>query len=234
MLILAIDTSTDLGSVALTDAGTVLVEISASVRARHGEVLLPHVEHALGLAGRSMADLDLIAVGVGPGSFTGCRIGVATAKGLALASDTPLRGVVSLRAAAAAVRAPALVAPLFDAHKGEVFAALYQTESAGPQEILAPFHAVPTAVAQALREAAVGDRRVHLFGGGLRRYESDFRRDLPSAEHLARSLDGPRASLIAEAGARLFEREGPSPLEELEPLYLRPSDAKLPAKALKV
>ena len=79
MKTLAIDTSTNLGSVALLRDGTIAAEVAGMVRARHGETLLPHVEHVMAVAGEEIGDIDLIAVGIGPGSFTGLRVGVATA-----------------------------------------------------------------------------------------------------------------------------------------------------------
>jgi len=234
MLILAIDTSTELGTVALVREGRALAEVSARVRARHGEVLLPHVQHVLELAQHTVADLDLIAVGLGPGSFTGCRIGVSTAKGLALAADKPIRGVVSLRAVARAVPGPgAVIAPLFDAHKGEIYAAAYRPGTSDLEEVVAPFHAEPAQVAAVILQATRGETLL-LSGDGFRRYEEELTRELPAAEALPPSFDVPRASFVAEEALERFERDGPSDLAELEPLYLRPSDAKLPEKRLKI
>src|SRR4051812_2977434 len=121
MLTLALDTSTYVGSVSVTRGGELLAEWSAFVRASHGETLLPHVEQALTLAGVHLREVELLAVGIGPGSFTGVRIGVATAKGLALSLQKPLVGVTSLRTLAAGMPAGGgLLVPLLDAHKGEV------------------------------------------------------------------------------------------------------------------
>lgn len=129
MKTLAIDTTTELGSVALLDGGALVAEAAARVRARQGEVLLPHVARVLETARWTPRELELLVVTVGPGSFTGLRVGMATAKGLALAGGTPLVGVGSLRvlAAAAAVGQPAgtMVAAVLDAHKGEVFFAAW-------------------------------------------------------------------------------------------------------------
>jgi tRNA threonylcarbamoyladenosine biosynthesis protein TsaB len=231
MLVLALDTSTFLGTVAVLRDGTLLSELSASVRASHGETLLPHVERALTLAGVSLGQVDLLAVGIGPGSFTGVRIGVATAKGLALAEGKPLVGVTSLRALARGIGpGSGLAVPLLDAHKGEVYAAAYALGGQGELlEVVAPFHAEPAVAAGRLRLAA-GDQTLWLAGDGLDRHGSALLD--PLGERVVRAprfSDVPRAACLAHEGELMFMRTGPSDLARLEPMYLRPSDAKLPA-----
>ena len=218
MRVLSIDTSTDLGAVACVEAGVLRAELSASVRARHGERLFAMLEQVLDHAGWARADIDLVACGLGPGSFTGTRVGVAAAKGLALALDRPIRGVGSL--VALALGAPgALLAPVADAHQGEVFLAVYERTAAGLLERLAPLHAAPDAALAALAPFAGAT----IFGAGARRYPHVLSPALPPIH------DAPRAALIAiEAQAR-FAAEGPHDLAALEPLYVRPSDAKVPA-----
>ncbi|MBX3270756.1 MAG: tRNA (adenosine(37)-N6)-threonylcarbamoyltransferase complex dimerization subunit type 1 TsaB [Sandaracinaceae bacterium] len=217
MRVLSIETSTDLGAVACVEAGALRAEVAASVRARHGERLFALLEQALDHAGWARADVDLVACGLGPGSFTGTRVGVAAAKGLALALDRPIRGVSSL--VALALGAPgALLAPVADAHQGEVFLAVYERTAVGLLERLAPLHAGPEAALAAL--APFGGAVV--FGAGARRYPDVLCPMLPAIH------DAPRAALIAlEAEAR-FAAEGPHDRAALEPLYVRPSDAKLP------
>ena len=87
MYTVGIDTSSPLGSVALLRDGELIAESHARVQAKHGETLLSHLEHVLGEGAIGIRDLDLIAIGAGPGSFTGLRVGVATAKGLAFAAN---------------------------------------------------------------------------------------------------------------------------------------------------
>ncbi|MCZ7683742.1 MAG: tRNA (adenosine(37)-N6)-threonylcarbamoyltransferase complex dimerization subunit type 1 TsaB [Sandaracinaceae bacterium] len=147
--VLAMDTSTELGSVAVLESGELRAEVSARVRAKHGETLLPLIEQALAHASLERGAIDLIAVGIGPGSFTGTRIGVATAKGLAIALDRPLIGVVSLTAIARA--APGRwIAPVVDAHKGEVYLSVFERGV----ERLAPLHAPPAEAAARARAIA--------------------------------------------------------------------------------
>ncbi len=224
MRVLAMDTSTFVGTVAVLVDGALAAEWSASVRATHGETLLPHVARALEQAGVAARELDLIAVGIGPGSFTGTRIGMATAKGLALAEGKPLRGVSSLQVIASAMPTGALRAVAVDAQKGELYCALYAYGPGGLEERIAPFHALPAEAAARL--GALG--AVALAGDGAERYP-EFAAGL-TFERAPRHCDVPRAAVLAYEGERAYAREGASDLASLEPLYVRPSDAKLPAK----
>lgn len=139
--VLAIDTSTLHASVALVAGAPgdsqVLAESQSGV-ATHSERLLVQVDEVLVHADKTLADLDGIAIGAGPGSFTGLRIGMATAKGLAFATGKPLWAVSSLAALALEVGpdagAEALVVPVMDARRGEVFAGFYRV---GKDEVIA-------------------------------------------------------------------------------------------------
>lgn len=230
MRILALDTSTFVGTVAVLSHGALLAEWGASVRASHGETLLPRLAQALEAAQLSLAEIDLFAVGLGPGSFTGVRIGVATAKGLALAEQKPLVGVPSLRVIARGMTAGSLRAVAVDAHKSELYCALYELGDDGLlRELLAPFHLPPVDAARRLREAC-GTRHVWLAGNGVERYAGDFIGPLGSqVTRLPAFCDVPRAACLAYEAELLYQTEGPSDLARLEPLYVRASDAKLPA-----
>lgn len=231
MRLLAMDTSTFVGTVGVVQDGELLAEWSASVRASHGETLLPHVARVLELAGIAFADIDALAVGIGPGSFTGVRIGVATAKGLALAQAKPLVGVTSLRTLARGLLGGAgLRVPLIDAYKGEVYAAAYALEPGGVLvEHIAPFHAPPAAAAARLLEAAGGEP-LWLTGNGLSRYPELLGAFGPSAQRAPGLCDVPRAACLAHEALLQLRQFGPSDLASLEPLYLRASDAKLPVQ----
>ena len=230
MRILALDTSTFVGTVAVLRDGALLAEWGASVRASHGETLLPRLAQALEAAQLTLADIDLFAVGLGPGSFTGVRIGVATAKGLALAEQKPLIGVPSLRVIARGVSGGSLRAVAVDAHKGELYCALYALAPSGAlEECLAPFHALPGEAARVLR-AAAGERPLWLAGDGSERYGDEFTGPLgPQVTRAPGFCDVPRAACLAHEAELLFASHGPSDLSRLQPLYVRSSDAKLPA-----
>lgn len=218
MRILALDTSTELSSVAVLVDGELAAELSARTGARHGETLLANVEHALSLAGVDRRALDLVAVGLGPGSFTGTRVGVAAAKGLALGLAIPLVGVSSLEAIAyGAPRATERLGVVVDAHKGEIYGATFGAGTDGLSLLVEPFHAAPEGARARLGEAV-------LVGSGLRRYPEAF----AGAATLPRVFDAPRAAMIAALGMQRFEQRGPDDRDALTPLYVRGADATLP------
>lgn len=224
MRTLAIDTSGDVSLVALTVEGELVCEIAARMRAKHGETLLGHVERVLATGGVSIDTLDLIAVGLGPGSFTGARIGLATAKGLCLARRTPLVGVRTTEVLACGVTGAWRV-PVVDAHKGEVFAAIYDGACERRWD---EAHGTPEQVGHAVR-AWLGPQAPILVGSGLVPYGPRFTLALGAPYELAPpALSIPRAAILAERAERALMARGPDDLRTLEPLYIRAADAKLP------
>ena len=162
MTILGFDTSTAASTAAVVTRAGDAHEVAPAParlaeRPAHAAELLPAVHEAMRRAGVRFSDLDAIAVGRGPGTFTGLRIGVATARALAKANGLPLRGVSSLAALAAGMPG-GLRLPAIDARRGELYAALYD----GERELWPPFAAPPADLVVLLRAAgaaplAVGD-----------------------------------------------------------------------------
>lgn len=216
--------------VAVTVAGETCVELAARAPGRHGESLLGHVERALGLAGFGLGDLDLLAVGLGPGSFTGVRIGVATAKGFALARRTPLVGVRTTRVLARGAYGT-LRAAIVDAHKGEVFVAVYEAGDDGRLTTrLEEMHGTPEAMGRRVREAIGPGASPLLVGNGLAVHGARLTGALGLPHACApRALEIPRGSLLALEAEERFAASGPDDPATLEPLYVRASDAVLPA-----
>lgn len=139
--LLALDTSTAAGSVAVGDGARLLTEVTLNVGPGHSSVLLPAIDQAMRWAGLTPADLRGVVVGSGPGSFTGLRVAAATAKGLSHALQIPIWAYSSLLAAAAAVGAVKQpVCALFDARRREVYAACYRLPQSGEplQTLLQP------------------------------------------------------------------------------------------------
>ncbi|HEU5210371.1 MAG TPA: tRNA (adenosine(37)-N6)-threonylcarbamoyltransferase complex dimerization subunit type 1 TsaB [Longimicrobiales bacterium] len=137
--VLAMDTATAPGGVALGRGPDVLVEVSLGIAERHSELLLPAIDFVLNAARVSMNDVDAIVCGAGPGSFTGVRIAAATAKGLAHVRGTPLFAYSSLLAAAtAAAPADSTVCALFDARRGEAFAGCWRFDGQRSEALLEP------------------------------------------------------------------------------------------------
>ena len=132
MITLAIDTATRTAVALLCDE-TVLVEYFFNVSVNHSETVLSAVHQGLALAGIGIDGVDLFALTVGPGSFTGLRIGASTVKGLALTTGKARRRRLHAGSALAynAIECPALICPMLDARKGEVYAALYRANREG-------------------------------------------------------------------------------------------------------
>lgn len=224
MRILAVSTSTPRGSAALLRDGAVLAASAYVDLQGHAERLFEAVDAVLAQAGETRASLDGLACDVGPGSFTGVRVGVASLKGIALGLGLPLVGVVSLEAMAAAAFATGAAGPddvviaAIDAKKSEVFLAAYDARGA----VLTPPCARPLGPEAFTAAPAPGGGRIVVVGevaGGVA---------LPEGLRLARgaALDLPDAGWIARiATARLGSSSAGG---EVEPLYVRAPDATLP------
>jgi len=136
VLVLAIETATDVAAVAVADDGGVRAALVVGRARRHAETVVPAVADVCSHAGIALGDVDAVAVDVGPGLFTGLRVGVGAANAFSFALGVPVVGVGSLDVLAAAAaqtcRAGALVAAVVDARRGEVFWALYRVEIEDP------------------------------------------------------------------------------------------------------
>lgn len=225
MITLALDTATRDCAVALLDGERVLAE-AREPAASHSLSLLPVCERLLKEAGLAAGALEAIAVGVGPGSFTGVRIGLSVAKALAFALGLPLAGVSTLRALAqgGAGLGP-IVCPTVDALKGEVYTALYRAE-AGLVELEPPAARSPADLGQAL--ARFGLPAV-LLGSGALRYRQEFERALgpllciPAEDELHRL----RAAFVGRQGLQKLAAGQADDPHTLEPTYCRLSEAEL-------
>jgi tRNA threonylcarbamoyladenosine biosynthesis protein TsaB len=222
-LLLTVDTATAAGSVALSRGETLLGEVLLNVPATHTDRLLLTVRQLLGDAGVTPAQLDAFAVVLGPGSFTGLRVGVATVKGLALAADRPVAGVSTLQTLALqfpCARHP--VCTLLDARKQEVYAGLFGWAGGWP----APLR--PEAVLPPERLLASLEGEVLFAGDGAAVYRTLIVRRLGARAHFAPwPLQPPRAAAAAALGLAALRRGETIPLAQLAPHYIRPSEAEL-------
>ncbi|RMD96624.1 MAG: tRNA (adenosine(37)-N6)-threonylcarbamoyltransferase complex dimerization subunit type 1 TsaB [Deltaproteobacteria bacterium] len=229
MRILAFDTSTAAGTVTLTE-GEGLIATRTFVSGRsHAERLLPAILDLLGEAGVALDDLDAIAVAAGPGSFTGLRIGLATAKGLARSTGKPLHALSTLEAMAWNLSpVQGLLCPLLDARKKEVYAALFRGEGRGRPIRLTPDGVLALEqVVEYLERFA--PEPVLFFGEGAQRYAVRLRERLGERFQEAPIHHG-ACTGYAIAMLALAEIEaGAPPLspEALTPRYLRPPEAEV-------
>jgi tRNA threonylcarbamoyladenosine biosynthesis protein TsaB len=211
--VLAIETSGPRGSVALLEGSQLVVCLEHEEPNAHAEQILPLVQRALAEAGFTKSSLHRVGVGIGPGSFTGLRVGIALAEGLALGLDLPIIGVASVRAMAAAVplTETRLRIPVLDARRDEIFTGAY--DAAGT-EILAPC-AVPIVEARA-RLSALASELVYVGA-----FAQSF---APEADRLeGREFDLPSARWVG-ALAAVLEPDSHPP----DPIYVRGAGATLP------
>jgi tRNA threonylcarbamoyladenosine biosynthesis protein TsaB len=223
MLVLGIETSTTQGGVAIIGEDRVLCETVLNVEVTHSERLLPAVDRALDEARITLDGLGGIAVSIGPGSFTGLRIGLSTAKGLAYATGLPLVGVPTLEAMAWTLPAARWqVCPVLDARKQEVYAALFRHEPEGLRRMTEDTAMAPDDLCRLIRNPTL------FLGDGVDTYGALFRERLGDKMLLPPLASrGARPACVAELGRRRLlrgERDAP---DSLVPRYLRPSEAEL-------
>lgn len=226
MKILALDTASSWCAAAVYDSGTdtVLAEISENIGKGHAEVLMDYIEQAMTQSGIAMAKLDRVAVNVGPGSFTGVRIGVSAARGFALALDRPALGVSAFDALASEIAVshpghPVLV--LLEAHRGEIYAQAFGADAVaitGPM-VLAREEALALIQQQSSETILAGSAAAALN------------------ETLAGSFSVARVEPTARIGTYAKLAALHEPVEAPKPLYMRGPDVKpqtgfaLPRKA---
>jgi tRNA threonylcarbamoyladenosine biosynthesis protein TsaB len=223
MLLLGVDTATPDAVVGVSAGSEPLREAQVPPgpdgRPNHAQVLLPEIERCVEQAG-GWERIDRIAIGIGPGSFTGLRIGISTARALAQARGVPLAPVGSLAALARGIQesvgaAGTLALPVIDARRGEVFAALYE----GGAELWEPFVAPPAELAHRLLRL---DRPCLAGGDGA----LGFATELEAAGATVAPPEDPVHHLAARDVCAVGEEAPEAPPDQIQPLYLRPPDAK--------
>lgn len=225
MIILALDTSGPVAGVALMRDGALVYEANLNHDKTHSQKLMPMVEQALANADLTLAQVDRIAAGMGPGSFTGVRIAVATARALGHARGIPVCGVDTLTLLALNLpETPGLILPLLDARRAQVYAAAFTYEQGRLRALLPP----KAQALEAVLEAAEGldaSGPVYLMGDGVAPNRQMLRERLGErARFVPAHLALQRAGSVAYAAAMGYGREGD--FTELIPEYLRPSQAE--------
>jgi tRNA threonylcarbamoyladenosine biosynthesis protein TsaB len=223
MKVLAVDTATHRCSVAVAVQERLAVELSVESTKTHSTRLMGMIRESLRLAELDLSELDGFAVSLGPGSFTGLRIGVSMIKGLAFATGKPCVGVSSLKALAyGCLPWPHRICALIDARKQEVYAAFYRTDG----QRLEPNG---DECVMAVDEAVRGVDALHLFvGSGAQLYRNQI---LFRLGELACFVTGdrnlPMASTVARMAQQMLPTHAEDDITRLAPRYVRPSDAEL-------
>lgn len=222
MIVLALESSAVAASVALTRDDSLLAECTVNVGHTHSETLLPMVEALLHRTGLTVRDVDLFAVASGPGSFTGVRIGVATVKGLAFGSGKPCVGVSSLEALAEnlSVVRGALICPVMNARRNQVYTALFRREESGMTRLL-PDSAI--SVEELETVLAAYTEPVCFVGDGYNLVAEQIgHASLPVPERLRLQS----AASVAAVARRMYAAGNYTTDAALAPVYLRPSQAE--------
>jgi tRNA threonylcarbamoyladenosine biosynthesis protein TsaB len=224
MLILGIETATPQVGVAIGGHEGVLAQAHSARGRRHAENLTPAIDFVCRQARIDLHEVSCVAVDLGPGLFTGLRVGVAAAKAMASALRVPMIGVSSLDLVAFPVRfSSRLIVTAIDARRGEVFYALYRQVPGGVQRLGEPSVGTPDDLASELL-AAKDD--ILLVGDGALRYIEAFE-GLSKVEVADQGLAYPSASsLVQLAHAQALREQWVKPWE-LTPLYLRKPDAEI-------
>jgi len=218
MRLLSVDTTTRWGSVALLRDADVLGEVRLYEEGGHSRSLFTAIECLLRATGLTPLDVDAYAVAIGPGSFTGVRVGLSAIKGLALGSPRPCLGLTSLLGLAARMRGSAdTLVPMIDAFRDQVFSAFYDRELRPLQE---PRSEAPE---ERLRELRGG---VAFLGDGAIRYRDRILGVCPAAVFSSRSLFV--AADLGRLAAAQFAAGGGVPAAALKPVYLRAPDIRPP------
>lgn len=240
MRILGVDTATSVASVALIENGAIVAEqldprsepadFSTVVhpRTNHAERILPLIESLLDSAALSLNDIQGFAVSLGPGSFTGLRIGLSTVKGLAYGTPLPIVGVATLLAAATrAADQNGLVCALLDARKNEVYARLFHKSGDSLKSLSEDFIASIENVCNKVR-AFDASASCLFTGSGARLYRSLLSDRFGAGARFHLNENRPTlAAIVARLGERRLERHEADELAFLVPLYLRPPDAEM-------
>lgn len=224
MKILAIDSSGLAASAAVTEDGILIAEYTVHYKKTHSQTLLPMIDEISRMIDLNLSTLDAIAVAGGPGSFTGLRIGSATAKGLGLALDKPLIPVPTLEAMAYNLYGAAgLVCPMMDARRSQVYTGIYRFRGAEFITVLAQRAEAVEETAAQLNEMG---EPVILLGDGAAAYRDKLEGMLQVPWTIAPAhVNRQRAGAVAALAERYFA-EGRIPAAEHRPEYLRLSQAE--------
>ena len=224
-VVLAIDTATQVSSVAVASETRLFAELTMQARLTHSETLLPHIEQVLKMANVKKEDLDGLAVSLGPGSFTGLRIGLAAAKAICYALKLPLIGVPTLEALAWHYPVPGVrVMSLLDAQKGNAYRQSFCFQE-GHME------AMDEITVAGLREVAASCSEMNgpvVLLGDVVPKKIAGKLELPENVALAPPhLVMPRAACVAQVGLRKLAAGEVGNVMDMEPVYIRRSEAEV-------
>ncbi len=220
--ILALDSTAEVSSAALTSGEQLLSEITLNTGNTHSETLLPSVEQALKMAGLSVNDIDVFACSTGPGSFTGVRIGAATIKGIAYGKGKPCVSVSTLEALAYnLIGYNGIICPVMNARRLQVYNALFECID-GKLTRICPDRAI--ALSELDDELSDTDRPVYLCGDGYEIAEKEFSKT--NTVYIPKRQRYQSAYSVAMTALKKYQNGEYLSDSKLVPIYLRPSQAE--------
>ena len=226
MKILGIESAALVASVAIIDENVTIAEYTTNFKKTHSETLLPMLNEIVKMTGVDLKELSAIAISGGPGSFTGLRIGAASAKGLGLALDLPLIHVPTLDAMALNIYSSnALIVPIMDARRNQVYTGIYKNDH--QLEVVRESMAVSIdELLDILREIDKEEKIVFL-GDGVPVFREYIDENFEIAHDFApANLNRQRASNIAMLGMEMFKEGKTMISDDMRPEYLRKSQAE--------
>ncbi len=222
MKILGVDTSTPIGSIALIDSDNLVAEHTLDIVQAHSSRLMPAIDSVLKWGNITVDDLDGCAVGIGPGSFTGIRIGVATIKSICFAVDKPIVGVSTLEAIAYNLRGSnSIICPLLDARRSEIYGAIFEGNTKWQrlsEDLCLPIDDF----LERIKADTTSDYSIHFVGDGLETYRDVVRENLGERVHFADTIfNVPRGATVAYLGAQRLQQGDCDNYWSLAPNYVR-------------
>ncbi len=226
MKILAIDTSAASGSIALLEDELLIAELTTCIQKTHAERFLPSIKNLLDSAGIKIEDIDGFALTVGPGSFTGLRIGLSTIKGLAWSLNKPIAAVSTLEALAMNLPySDKQICPLLDARKKEVYTGIYKVDDYWPISVTPDSAISPEALVKKIKEPTI------FLGDGVKVYGNLIKDALEDMAVIAPSHLWPiKASSIGLLAWERFKSNNIDSPENIRLNYLRSSEAEIKVK----
>lgn len=225
MKILAVDTATNSCSVAIIDEGLLLIEMTTVTNQTHSKRLMGIINTCLEMSGLTLSKIDGFAVTIGPGSFTGLRIGISAVKGFAFAQQKPIIGISSLEALAwQCSPSTYLICPILDARKKEVYYCRYRFAGGELKKLCSESIGSPAEAVYDITEPCI------LVGNGVQIYQDTLLNELGDlATFAAVTQHVVRAASVASLSLGRFSDGEPDDVAMLVPHYIRKSDAEMNA-----
>lgn len=225
MLILGIESSSLTAGAAIIKDDTVLAEYSVSFKKTHSQTLLAMIDEVVRMTQTDLNELDAIAISAGPGSFTGLRIGSATAKGLCLALDKPLVEVSTLEAMALGCGfTSGLICPVIDARRRQVYTAVYSLDE--QMKITCVIEPSLMLVEELAEKLAQYKEKIMFTGDGINVYGQWFKEHVEGTLIAPSVSSFPRAAAVAQIGMKMYEQGKAISADDHRPVYLKKSQAE--------